>query len=46
MLRAFPNWETVIWDHTISWNVFIPAVVMPGILFTALIALSRSSSRG
>ena len=37
MLRAFPNWETVIWDHTISWNVFIPAIVMPGILFTALV---------
>jgi ubiquinol-cytochrome c reductase cytochrome b subunit len=38
MLRAFPNWETVIWNHTISWNVFIPGLVMPGILFTALIA--------
>ena len=37
-LRIMPNWETVIpgvgW--TISWNIFIPALVIPGILFTAL----------
>ncbi len=38
MLRAFPNWETTIWGYTISWNVFIPAAVMPGILITVLIA--------
>ena len=38
MLRAFPSWETVIWGHTISWNVFLPAAVMPGILVTALLA--------
>jgi ubiquinol-cytochrome c reductase cytochrome b subunit len=37
MLRAFPNWEWVLWGHTFSWNVFIPGLVMPGILFTALI---------
>ena len=37
MLRAFPNWETVIWGHTISWNVFIPALVMPGVLTTLLL---------
>jgi ubiquinol-cytochrome c reductase cytochrome b subunit len=38
MLRAFPSWETVIWGHTISWNVFIPAAVMPGIFVTVLLA--------
>ena len=36
-LRAFPNWESVIWGHTISWNVFLPSAVMPGLLVTVLI---------
>ena len=35
-LRLMPNWETVIAGFTISWNVFIPSVVIPGILFTGL----------
>ncbi len=35
-LRLMPNWETVVAGFTISWNVFIPAVVIPGILFTGL----------
>ncbi|MDA2988518.1 MAG: ubiquinol-cytochrome c reductase cytochrome b subunit [Actinomycetota bacterium] len=35
-LRLMPNIETVILGFTISWNVFIPAVVIPGILFTGL----------
>lgn len=35
-LRLMPNWETVIAGFTISWNVFIPSVVVPGILFTGL----------
>jgi len=39
MLRAIPpGWETVIWGHTISWNLFVPGLVMPGILFTLLLA--------
>ncbi len=37
MLRAMPNWETVIGSYTISWNIFLPGVVMPGILTFALI---------
>lgn len=38
MLRAFPNWEFTLWgNNTLSLNIFIPAVVMPGILFTVLI---------
>jgi ubiquinol-cytochrome c reductase cytochrome b subunit len=31
-----PNWESVIAGFTISWNVLIPSVVIPGILFTGL----------
>ena len=33
-LRLMPNVETVIFGFTISWNVFIPSVVVPGIVFT------------
>jgi ubiquinol-cytochrome c reductase cytochrome b subunit len=25
-----PNWETNIWGHTISWNVLVPGLVLPG----------------
>jgi ubiquinol-cytochrome c reductase cytochrome b subunit len=35
-LRMMPNLETHVDGHTISWNVLIPAVVIPGILFTAM----------
>ncbi len=35
-MRLMPNWENVIAGFTISWNVFIPSVVIPGILFTGL----------
>ncbi|MDP4805451.1 MAG: ubiquinol-cytochrome c reductase cytochrome b subunit [Candidatus Nanopelagicales bacterium] len=35
-LRLMPNWETVVAGFTISWNIFIPSVVIPGILFTGL----------
>ena len=35
-LRLMPNWETVVFGWTISWNVFVPAVIVPGILFTGL----------
>ena len=37
-LRMMPNWETHIWHHTISWNILIPGVILPGIMFN-LIAL-------
>ena len=33
-LRAMPNWESNILGHTIAWNVFIPAAVIPGLVFT------------
>jgi ubiquinol-cytochrome c reductase cytochrome b subunit len=35
-LRLMPNWESVVAGFTISWNIFIPSVVIPGILFTGL----------
>ena len=39
LLRAIPTgWESVIWGHTISWNIFVPGLVVPGILFTLLLA--------
>ena len=40
-LRMMPNWETHIFHHTISWNILIPGVIIPGIMFT-LIALYPS----
>ena len=39
MLRAMPSWETANFlGHTWSWNIFIPAVVMPGVLTLLLLA--------
>jgi ubiquinol-cytochrome c reductase cytochrome b subunit len=38
MLRIMPAWEPVIFGYTLSLNVLIPAVVMPGLLTTLLIA--------
>ncbi|HEV8023492.1 MAG TPA: ubiquinol-cytochrome c reductase cytochrome b subunit [Candidatus Nanopelagicales bacterium] len=37
-LRLMPNWESVIAGYTISWNILIPGVIIPGILFTLLAA--------
>ena len=35
-LRLMPNWETTIWGHTISWNILVPGVILPGIMFNLL----------
>ncbi|MFI5100097.1 MAG: cytochrome bc complex cytochrome b subunit, partial [Actinomycetes bacterium] len=35
-LRLMPNWEITAWGHTLSLNILIPAMIVPGILFTAL----------
>ncbi|HEY2240849.1 MAG TPA: cytochrome bc complex cytochrome b subunit [Streptosporangiaceae bacterium] len=35
-LRIFPNWTWDIGGHTISWDVFVPALVILGFLFTVL----------
>ncbi len=35
-LRLMPNWEITAFGYTLSPNVFVPAMVIPGILFTVL----------
>ena len=35
-LRLMPPVETVVAGHTIMWNVFLPAVVLPALLFAVL----------
>ena len=35
-LRVMPNWETNLFGHTISWNVLLPGLVIPGLMFTAM----------
>jgi ubiquinol-cytochrome c reductase cytochrome b subunit len=38
LLRIMPGLESHIFGYTISWNVFIPGVVAPGIIFGAVVA--------
>jgi len=35
-LRLMPNLESHIAGFTLSWNVLVPSVIIPGLLFTAL----------
>jgi ubiquinol-cytochrome c reductase cytochrome b subunit len=35
-LRLMPNLESNFWGHTISWNIFVPGVILPGIMFNLL----------
>ncbi|GAA3954964.1 ubiquinol-cytochrome c reductase cytochrome b subunit [Actinomadura viridis] len=35
-LRLMPAWEIDAWGHTVPMNVLIPALVVPGLLFTGL----------
>ncbi|MEV6835691.1 ubiquinol-cytochrome c reductase cytochrome b subunit [Streptomyces sp. NPDC051133] len=35
-LRMVPPWETNIAGHTVMWNVLLPAVVLPALLFAVL----------
>jgi ubiquinol-cytochrome c reductase cytochrome b subunit len=35
-VRLTPNWETTALGYTISWNLLIPALIVPGIMFTLL----------
>jgi ubiquinol-cytochrome c reductase cytochrome b subunit len=35
-LRIMPAWENNVAGHTVMWNVLIPAVVLPALLFLAL----------
>ncbi len=36
LVRMFPPWETYIYGHTISWNILIPGLIIPGIMFTGM----------
>ena len=36
LVRMFPPLETHAFGHTISWNILIPGVIIPGILFTGM----------
>src|SRR4051812_5761984 len=38
LLRIFPGWESHFWGVTISWNILIPGVILPGVIFTAFMA--------
>ena len=35
-LRLMPNWETRVWGHSISWVIFFPSVILPGLVFTGM----------
>jgi ubiquinol-cytochrome c reductase cytochrome b subunit len=37
-LRMIPNWETTIFHHTISWNILVPGVILPGLMFNLIFA--------
>ncbi|MEU4211765.1 cytochrome bc complex cytochrome b subunit [Streptomyces sp. NPDC026206] len=37
-LRLMPPWENAVAGHTLMWNVLIPTVVLPGLLFLILYA--------
>jgi ubiquinol-cytochrome c reductase cytochrome b subunit len=38
-LRIMPGIETHLWGHTIAWNVLLPIIVLPGLMFTILMML-------
>ncbi len=38
-LRIMPGWETDLFGFTLSWNVFLPIIVLPGLMFTILLVL-------
>ncbi|MEO3823803.1 ubiquinol-cytochrome c reductase cytochrome b subunit [Actinomadura sp. B10D3] len=43
-LRIMPAWSTTVFGYTVSWNVLLPAVILPGVFFT-LIALYPFAER-
>ncbi len=36
ILRMFPNWEITAWGYTLSLNVLVPTLIIPGVLFTLM----------
>jgi ubiquinol-cytochrome c reductase cytochrome b subunit len=37
-IRAMPNWHWLLFGHTFALDVFVPAVLVPGLLFTVAAA--------
>src|SRR5213080_1112126 len=37
-IRLMPPLESNLWGHTISWNLLVPGLVLPGIMFNLLYA--------
>ena len=38
-LRIMPGWESHFLGFTLSWNVFLPIIVLPGLMFTIVLLL-------
>ena len=38
-LRIMPGIESHFWGVTLSWNVLIPIIILPGLMFTILMML-------
>ncbi|HUR04993.1 MAG TPA: ubiquinol-cytochrome c reductase cytochrome b subunit, partial [Nonomuraea sp.] len=36
LVRVMPNWETNLAGHTVSWNLLLAGLAVPGVLFTLL----------
>ena len=36
-VRSMPNLETHLWGYTVSWNILVPSVIIPGIIFNLLL---------
>jgi ubiquinol-cytochrome c reductase cytochrome b subunit len=39
LLRLMPPLETHLWGHTVSWNIILPILVMPLLLWTVVLSL-------
>lgn len=39
LLRIMPGWESHFWGSTWSWNVLVPVILTPGIMFTIVLLL-------
>lgn len=38
LLRVMPGWETEVFGYTVSWNVFVPGVIVPSLMLLALLS--------
>ena len=45
-LRIMPSWAFTGFGHTIPFEVFLPAVIFPGLIFNICLRCGRSSSEG